>query len=479
MPRTKAPRRAVVYTRISRDRTGTEAGVQRQEQECRAHVERNGWELIEVLADDDLSAYSGKTRPGYNRLLAMIKADGADVVVATHPDRLTRSPRELEDLIDVIEAAGVAVDTVNAGRWDLSTRSGRTTARLIGAVGRDESEAKSERLKAMHSAKARDGAFRGGIRHYGYRPDGGTSLDIVPAEAAILRECARRVLAGESANAIVLDLNRRGTPTVRGKSWRVQSLKRILTSWTVAGVREHHGEPVGEAQWEGILTRAERDRLARLLNDPDRTRKMPARVSLLAGIARCAHCSAKLRTGRRKSGARIYCCPPSTAGGCGGVQCFAGVDPDSDPNPDRGGLDDLITAAVLAALDTVELADTISATPADADPSAELDEIETELEALAADLGSRRISRREWMAAREPLERARDAARARLNASAIGAAVAPYMGRPGALAAAWPGLSLDQRRAIVSAVIDRVMVSRSTKRGPGFDSSRVFVEWRA
>src|SRR5690606_616538 len=97
--------------------------------------------------DNDASAYSGKPRPAFARLLAEVAAGTVDVLVAWHPDRLVRSPRELEDAIDALDAAGVAVETVRAGRWDLSTRSGRTTARLVGTVARDESEAKAERLR--------------------------------------------------------------------------------------------------------------------------------------------------------------------------------------------------------------------------------------------------------------------------------------------------------------------------------------------
>jgi DNA invertase Pin-like site-specific DNA recombinase len=54
--------RAAIYCRISQDRAGAGLGVTRQE-DCGAPCERRGWVVVEVYADNDVSAYSGKPRP--------------------------------------------------------------------------------------------------------------------------------------------------------------------------------------------------------------------------------------------------------------------------------------------------------------------------------------------------------------------------------------------------------------------------------
>jgi DNA invertase Pin-like site-specific DNA recombinase len=73
-----------------------------------------------------------------------VRAGRLDAVVTWHPDRLHRSPREVEAFIDIVNAAGIRVATVQAGEYDLSTASGRMTARVVGAVSRHESEHKSD-----------------------------------------------------------------------------------------------------------------------------------------------------------------------------------------------------------------------------------------------------------------------------------------------------------------------------------------------
>src|SRR5829696_8102553 len=133
-------RRAAIYTRISQDRTGAGFGIERQETDCRALAERLGWEIVAVHADNDLSAYSGKPRPGYRALLADLRAGVADAVVVWHTDRLHRHPSELEEYIQTCEPRGVPTQTVKAGPIDLATPTGRAVARTVGAWARFEVE---------------------------------------------------------------------------------------------------------------------------------------------------------------------------------------------------------------------------------------------------------------------------------------------------------------------------------------------------
>ena len=99
---------AAIYVRISEDREGRELGVERQEQDCRDLADRNGWPAVDIYPDDDISAStrSRKRRPQYELLLADARAGRFDVVVAYTSGRLTRRPRELEDLIDLAERHG-------------------------------------------------------------------------------------------------------------------------------------------------------------------------------------------------------------------------------------------------------------------------------------------------------------------------------------------------------------------------------------
>jgi site-specific DNA recombinase len=150
--------------RISRDRVGAGLGVERQEQDCRALAERQGLEVVSVLADNDMSAYSGRPRPAYLELLQLIRTGQVQTVLAGHTDRMHRSPVELEEFITACELQNVDVRTVQAGAIDLSSASGRMGARIYGAVARHEVEHAIERRKAAKLQAAKAGKWSGGQR---------------------------------------------------------------------------------------------------------------------------------------------------------------------------------------------------------------------------------------------------------------------------------------------------------------------------
>ena len=130
-----------------------------------------------------------------------------------HVDRLTRSPRELEDVIDLADKHGLELATVT-GEVDLSNPTGRLVARMLGAAARHEAEHKAERQKRQRRQAAEAGRVAGGgKRPYGYADDRVTVMD---HEAATIRECAARVLSGESLASICRDLAARGIMTSGG-----------------------------------------------------------------------------------------------------------------------------------------------------------------------------------------------------------------------------------------------------------------------
>lgn len=307
--------RAAIYARISSDPKGLALGVTRQETACRELCDRRGWEIAGVWTDNDVSAYSRKPRPAWADLLHAIKAREVDVLVAWHPDRLTRHTRELEDLIDLVEASGVEIATVAAGEYDLSTPNGRGYARMGGVFARIESEQKATRLRAQRRQAAEQGRYQGGRRAFGYEPDG---MQIRESEAAIVREMADRFLAGETIPRLCDELNRRKIGTASGGQWRVTSLRTVLAGPRIAGLRTYQGEIVADAAWPPILDRTTWERIRAVIGDPRRRRggRPPAR--LLTGLVRCGQCGGAMYASSGANRAPRYMCWKSPGSvGCG------------------------------------------------------------------------------------------------------------------------------------------------------------------
>lgn len=455
--------RAVLYTRISRDTVGEGAGVERQRQDCVALCERRGWDVGEVVIDNDLSAFSGKHRPGYARVLDLIGRNEVDVLVAWHPDRLHRSPKELERFVELVESHSVAVATVTAGDVDLSTPEGRLMARITGAVARKESEDKSRRLRRKHQEIAQQGRVSGGgNRPFGFEAD---RVAHNKSEVRLIREAAKRVLAGESLYGIVNDWTERGVPTVTGAPWTTTHVRTFLLAPRVVGLRVHDGVEY-PAVWKPILDRETWEQVGRALRSRSRARTRPARVYVLSGgLLRCGECDAAMVAAPRPTG-RAYACLAGH-GGCNKVSIMA------DP------VEQLVIEAALLRLDTPTLDRAIRDNPGreDADAGAELQAVEGRLAELAEMFAAGEIGRTEWRVARERLEERREALEVELSTVEVNPLDA-FAGK-GKLRKAWPDMTVDQQRTILAAIIEKVTIASAARAGGRtVDLGRVDVTWR-
>lgn len=466
-------RNVAIYCRISQDRAGAGLGVARQEEDCRRLAEARGWTVFEVYVDNDTSAYRAKPRANYERLLDALRTGRVSGVIAWHPDRLHRSPKELETFIDVIEAAGAVVATVQAGDLDLSTAAGRMSARIVGAVARHESEQKSERIRRKQRELAEHGRLSGGGRRpFGYEAD---RITVRESEAEEIRGAARRVLAGESLRGITHDWRDRGVNTVTDAVWSPTTIKRLLCSGRISGQREHRepgkpGKPgrmriVGPAVWPAIITPEETARLRAVLNGRNGTGPGNARLYLLSGFVVCGACGTRMtaRAAIRKGNRyRRYHCAKDR-GGCDRVGVSA----------ER--LEELIVSMALKVLDSPAL-DRIVADDRGSDEARAIEKVqalEADLEQLARDFGNGAMSRTEWLNIRAGIEPRLAEAREVVARHRPTNVLEEIPTGDGALTKAWPGLSLARRRAILGVVLESVIVGSTTRGNNRFDATRV------
>jgi site-specific DNA recombinase len=454
--RNAIPARVAVYVRISSDPTGAGLGVARQEEDCRELCARLGWPAPQVYRDNDVSAYSGRPRPAWRQLLADIDTGLIDAIVCWHVDRLTRSPRELEEVIDLHDKRGIALATVT-GELDLSTPTGRMLARMLGAAARHEAEHKAERHRRAGLQKARAGKphVTGNRRGYGYQPD---STTIIDAEAQIVREAAARALAGESMRSIAADLNDRAVPTVTGARWSGDALRQILCSGRISGRREYHGDIACDQSWPAIITPGQSDQLRILLARRAGTPRAKARRYLLSGILTCGKCGRGLYARPHHGGSHRYVCIKEPGKpGCGTIFITAAK------------ADDEIRDRILTALDSPQfLAALITAAGgshvAD-DTAARLRAIETRRDELAATWAAGDISRKEWLTARDHLNHAADQLTSRLARTTHGRALAQFATMSGTVWDRWDQMTTGARRALIQSVTAAIPVHPATTRG--------------
>jgi site-specific DNA recombinase len=458
--------RAVIYCRISRDRIGAGLGVERQEADCRALALRLGFLVVLVLVDNDISAYSGKPRPAYKRLLDLIARGEVDAVLAWHTDRLHRSPAELEEYIKVCKAHDVPTHTATAGELDLATASGQMVARIVGAVARHEVDHQVERQQAAKLQAAVAGKWAGGRRPFGFDADG---ITVRPDEARVVAESTDAILNGASLRATAAGLNDKGVLTSTGKPWAAGELKKVLVRARNAGLREHRGAVVGPAEWPAIVPEEKWRAVVSMLADPGRRNTFTTvRRWLLSNIAVCAVCGDNLRvTLAGTSSTRSYTCTARKH-----VVRIASE------------LEDYISAVVIERLSRPDAIDLLQPARPEVDVralQAEAAALRRRLDDLADDLDidertlARRTQKLKERQAEVEQEMA-DAGRGSVFEGVVGAED---------VAKRWRGLHLDRRRAIVDTLM-WIVVYR-TKKGrpkgwkPGesyFDPKGVKILWK-
>src|SRR3954453_18314714 len=257
--------RAVIYTRVSSDPNDRGRSVIEQEEDCRAVCGRNGWEVVEVFRDNDRSAsrYATKDRPEHRKLIKFIAAGEADVLVTWEASRAQRDLAAYARLRDLCERHSVRL-SYSGRTYDMTESDDRFSTGLDALLAERESDQTRKRVLRAVRANADKGRPHGKLL-YGYRriydeKAGGRGGQVQePATSKVVREAARRVLAGETPYAIAQDFNRRGIAPPRGseRGWDLTQVKRLCINPGYAGKRVHQGKVVGDATWSALLSEAD------------------------------------------------------------------------------------------------------------------------------------------------------------------------------------------------------------------------------
>lgn len=460
-----------IYARISSDAEGRGLGVKRQLTDCEREAKRRSWDVADRFVDNDVSATRSKSRPQYVRMLEAIESGAIEAVIVWDVDRLTRTPRELEDVIDLADRYGLQLANIG-GDIDLSTPQGRMTARIKGTVARHETEQQSKRIRRKFEDKARAGEPHGpapfGFRRVYETDDHGRRLsarDVIDeAQAAVIREGAERLTSGETLYAIAGSLNDRGLLSPSGKPWSATTLRQVLKRASNAGLRTHRGHVIGQSNGEAVLDEDTYNTVLAVLGDPDRKTASGGKPRhLLSGIAECGRCGTTLV---RAKGAR----KPDGSFGADGYFCRGCF----KLRRSQVLVDQLVEGVVVERLARRDA----RAALAQGDPKAakEARRTATALEArmaLAADqFADGDITGAQLKRITAKLSPQIDSARSVIARASSNDLIGQVIGSE----LRWKSASLDQKRAVIQALM-RVVIMPS---GPGkpFDPDLIAIEWK-
>lgn len=453
------------YARVSVDESGRERSIEEQHDANIAGVERLGHTMSTTAYSDvgSASRYASKIRGGFDRLVADLRSGRftADGIVLWEASRGSRKVWEWAMLLDLLEELGKVVVVTTHGPRTYDPAISRDWRTLIEeAVDAEyESRKTSGRVGRSMAASAKAGKPAGGRRAFGYKANG---LEIDEREAAIVRECADRVLRSESIRSIAADLNRRGVRTSAGNAWHPGTLSKMLAGPRIAGKRIHKGQIVAAGIWPAIIDDTKHRRLVALLAVKPRPGARGQSPWILTGFLRCGRCRATLVGNTDIGRTRRYACRKAPGyHGCGGLSIKAAP------------VEELVGALI-----AVRFADSEARRNADAgDDDVELDE----LNRLAVLLTEANADRRSGVLPRDAhlelvagIAEDRRAVEARLAAKVHRSnaldliAVEELAGRP------WGELDVDEARTLLRGTVEYVTVAPASSPGSNrFERERV------
>lgn len=338
--------RATSYSRVSFDDLRERRSVGEQEGENQEAIAREGWTLVASFVDNDRSAsrFATKSRPGFDELVQHIDSGGCDVLVLWESSRGSRTMTQWSSFVDLCRDRHVLVHVVTHRRtYDPQVARDWRTLVEEGVTNAYASEETRERVIRALTSNATRGRPHGKII-YGYVREYDSRGRFIGQliredQAAVIRDVAERVIAGETTSRIVADLNRRGVPTpgreallrrveeiegsdvdgaaqlaeqVREQAgslqWDLTGLRQLITNPAYAALRVHRGGVVGAGDWPAILDADTHRRVVAIMTDPKRKTVRDGSVRhLLTNVARCGECGSPLIAQRARKRYAYLC----------------------------------------------------------------------------------------------------------------------------------------------------------------------------
>jgi DNA invertase Pin-like site-specific DNA recombinase len=193
---------------------------------------QNNWQIYKIYSD---AGYTGANlnRPALQELLEDIRQRKIDIILVYKIDRLTRSPKDFYQLIELFEKYGVSFISITE-RFDTSTPADRLLRNIMLTFAQFERELASKRTKDKMLERAKKGFCNGGYAPFGYqRKD--KKLFVNKKEAEIIRLIYEKYIESGSIGKVYNFLQEKNIKNRQGKFFNKPAISYFLRNPVYAG----------------------------------------------------------------------------------------------------------------------------------------------------------------------------------------------------------------------------------------------------
>ena len=285
-------KQCAIYTRVSTDMQAEKefSSCEAQEEKIKSFIKsQNNWQIFKVYSDLGHTG-ANTNRPALQELLEDIKQEKVDIILAYKIDRLTRSPKDFYQLIELFEQHKVNFISVTE-RFDTSTPSGRLLRNIMLTFAQFERELTSERTKDKMLERAKKGLYGGGYAPFGYKRKN-KKIFVDQKKAEIIRSIFETYLETASTSRVYNFLKEKGIKNNQGKNFSKPSLAFLLRNITYTGKFKHAGQI-----YQGIHQPIISEKTFKFVQKIHKKRIRKFRVYrdfLFGGLINCKECNSKM-----------------------------------------------------------------------------------------------------------------------------------------------------------------------------------------
>lgn len=223
--------RVAAYCRVSSDSSDQlhsyASQIRKYTEEIGGH---DGWELVDIYADEGLTGTRMDKREDFNRMLSDCRKGRIDKILVKSVSRFARNTKDCLVSLRELTTLGVSVyfEKENIHSETLTTE---LMVSVSGALAQQESLFISQNQRISYLRRMEQGKFITCAAPLGYHLVGGKNLEIAEVETGIVRWIFDSYLAGHSAEWIAGEMTRRRIPTAWGRGiWREQTIRKIMSN---------------------------------------------------------------------------------------------------------------------------------------------------------------------------------------------------------------------------------------------------------